>query len=651
MGWVLVVLLAAAGCRGPSPTEDEAAATTATAASPYRNLSEEATYVGRDVCKACHPDNHATFVESQMGRAFKAATRTNSIADFDDPDPIYNAEGDLYYQPFHQGEELFVREYRLVGRDTVHQRIEQIDFIVGSGHHTNSHMREVNGYLYQVPVTWYAQDEKWDLAPGFKTGGSSRFDRAIEVECMACHNGFPEYVPGSGNRFPDLPHGIGCERCHGPGSIHVEEKGAGIYVDTSQAIDYTIVNPVDLSIERQYDVCQRCHMQGVAVLKEGKEFLDFRPGMKLSDVMNVFWPRFTDSTSQFIMASHPDRLEMSECFKASHQPDSPYEPMTCITCHDPHLDIKTVPQERFAADCQTCHTPAQAPLCTEEEAVRAAQGDNCASCHMPESGSMDIPHVRITDHYIRVPDEGEIAPATPYDEKTFVRLASLIEDRPSARTVADGYLSTYEQFFARPQFLDSAAVYLDQARAEASDQELAPSLIRLWFLQGKHSEVRRLARSLPSDSLQDAWTLYRIGESYAKSGEWARVINYHEATVRVAPQHLRFKGKLADAYAASRRLDRALTLYDEILAANPTRADMYNNRGLARIARRDFQGAEADFEQALALNPDAEQALANLASLYYNTGRQDEARALAERLVRLVPDNPRYQQFLSLMQQ
>jgi tetratricopeptide (TPR) repeat protein len=129
------------------------------------------------------------------------------------------------------------------------------------------------------------------------------------------------------------------------------------------------------------------------------------------------------------------------------------------------------------------------------------------------------------------------------------------------------------------------------------------------------------------------------------------VINYHEAAVRVAPQHLRFKGKLADAYAASRRLDRALTLYDEILAANPTRADMYNNRGLARIARRDFQGAEADFEQALALNPDAEQALANLASLYYNTGRQDEARALAERLVRLVPDNPRYQQFLSLMQQ
>jgi Flp pilus assembly protein TadD len=373
--------------------------------------------------------------------------------------------------------------------------------------------------------------------------------------------------------------------------------------------------------------------------------------MKLSDVMNVFWPRFTDSTSQFIMASHPDRLEMSDCFKASRQPDAPYEPMTCITCHDPHVDIKTVPDERFAADCQTCHTPEDGPHCTEDEAVRAAQGDNCASCHMPESGSMDIPHVRITDHYIRVPDEGEAAPATPYDEKTFVRLASLIEQRPSARTIANGYLASYEQFFARPQFLDSAAVYLERARAEASEQALAPSLVRLWFLQGKHGEIRRLAGNVPIDSLQDAWTLYRIGEAYARSGAWTRAIDHYETAVRLAPQHLRFKGKLADAYAASRRVDRALALYDEILAANPTLADMRNNRGLARIARRDFQGAETDFQEAIALNPDAEQALANLASLYYNTDRQEQARALAERLVRLRPDNPRYQQFLALMQQ
>jgi hypothetical protein len=49
------------------------------------------------------------------------------------------------------------------------------------------------------------------------------------------------------------------------------------------------VNPGKLPIDLQFDVCQRCHLQGNTVLKEGKSFLDFKPGMRLSDHMTLFF--------------------------------------------------------------------------------------------------------------------------------------------------------------------------------------------------------------------------------------------------------------------------------------------------------------------------------------------------------------------------
>ena len=69
--------------------------------------------------------------------------------------------------------------------------------------------------------------------------------------------------------------GLIVERCHGPGEIHVEQKLAGNIVDTSKYIDYTIVNPSKLPLDLQFDVCQRCHLQGTVVLTNGSTFNDF----------------------------------------------------------------------------------------------------------------------------------------------------------------------------------------------------------------------------------------------------------------------------------------------------------------------------------------------------------------------------------------
>ncbi|MBK7311606.1 MAG: hypothetical protein IPI93_12675 [Sphingobacteriaceae bacterium] len=59
------------------------------------------------------------------------------------------------------------------------------------------------------------------------------------------------------NKYNFVPNGIDCERCHGPGSIHVNQKQRGIKIDTSKQIDYSIVNPSKLPIDLQFDICQR----------------------------------------------------------------------------------------------------------------------------------------------------------------------------------------------------------------------------------------------------------------------------------------------------------------------------------------------------------------------------------------------------------
>ena len=68
-------------------------------------------------------------------------------------------------QTFFRDSVMYVLEFRLEGGDTVHQRLERIDYIVGSGQHTNSHIVDFNGYIYQAPITYYTQEGRWDMAP------------------------------------------------------------------------------------------------------------------------------------------------------------------------------------------------------------------------------------------------------------------------------------------------------------------------------------------------------------------------------------------------------------------------------------------------------------------------------------------------------
>jgi tetratricopeptide (TPR) repeat protein len=605
----------------------------------YLNHHDTVKYVGMNTCRACHADIHSTFIHTGMGKSFDKASKEKSSANFSHS-AVYDKFRDFYYQPFWQGDKFYIKEYRLEGKDTIHSRLEQVNYIVGSGQHTNSHIIETNGYLNQAPLTFYTQDGRWDLPPGFEDGHNTRFDRIIGLECMSCHNGLPSFVQGSENRFTNIPNGIDCERCHGPGEVHVANIQAGKLVDTANEIDYSIVNPRKLNWERQIDLCQRCHLQGNAVLKEGKGFKDFRPGMVLSDFMDVYMPRYEGNDNEFIMASHAQRLQMSQCFIKSNksalnnQKNSELQ-LTCITCHNPHKSVKVTGKQVFNTACNNCHTTQK---CIEELSVRLEKNNNdCSSCHMPSTGTIDIPHVTVHDHYIRKPEMGEKMENADAVKK-FIGIYAVNNPNSDDLTRGRAYLNYYEKFEpTKPELLDSAYYYLTKVKADEK------YFIRWAYLKNDYKTVIKYGANAKN---LDAWTAYRIGQAFYTLNDFAKAEYHFNKAVQKAPQNIEFKAKLATTKLQLKRIKEAEQLFKEVLNAYPKHVQSLTNLGYLYFTKGKIAEANASYDKALALDPDYEPALLNKAGLYNYLKDYGKAKTLLKRLLKRNPNNQQAKQAL-----
>jgi tetratricopeptide (TPR) repeat protein len=517
-------------------------------------------------------------------------------------------------------------------------------------------------------MTYYTQKGQWDFPPGFENGFNTRFSRKIGLECMSCHNSLPDFVQGSENKFNALPEGVSCERCHGPGSIHVQQRSTGAKIDTSKYIDYSIVNPGKLPIDRQFDVCQRCHLQGNAVLKDGKSFFDFRPGMNLSDYITVFLPRYKNADDQFIMASHADRLKQSKCFINSFKPSPTPSPsdrggeglrpyknsLTCVTCHNPHISVRVTGKEVFNNACKNCHnTATKNGLCSEKEEIRMQVQDNCVSCHMPRSGSIDIPHVTVHDHYIRKPMKKEEVEKV----KEFIGLYAINEKNPGKEVKAKAYIQQYDKFDYNPVFLDSAMVYLSD-KTPADVKQNFETLIHLYFIKQDYTKILNYVNQLGKDNLlntilvkkswdnANAWTLYRIGEAYYNTNNVPDAYTFYKKADELAPYNPEFKNKLGASLMAENNISQAIIVFESILKEDPKFVQAINNLGYANLASGNAVKAEELYNRALKLDPDYESLLMNVAGLSIYKKNYKEAQEVLKRILKKNPKNEQAKQVL-----
>jgi hypothetical protein len=597
------------------------------------NHADSVGYVGIETCKSCHYDIYQSYRETGMGRSFGRATAQRSAMDSGHTD-LFDSIGQWSYRMHVGSDGLFLRESRSVGTDTLHRLSQKVDYIIGSGQHTNSHLMDRMGYIHQMPFTYYTQNGVADLPPGFENGFNERFDRPIGLECMSCHNAMPtEFVAGSTNKFSKLPEGIDCERCHGPGAAHVRKIMSGSITDTAKEADPSIVNPKRLTAELRMEICQRCHLQGNSVLQEGKSFFDFKPGMKLASVLDVYMPRTQGDKEEFIMAGHVQRFRMSACFLNS---DGQF---VCTSCHDPHVAVAHTDNSVFNSKCMCCHGSSEKEGCTEQLSRRRETGDDCSGCHMPLKGSADIPHVRVHDHYIRIPNTIPESPSTVKNG-----LYAVNNPKPSRQSRIRAYLQQYERF-------DQELVLLDSVEALLSGSNgLLPERIHLKYLRADLNGIIRIGQGFPLDSLLEepsldnagAWTAFRLAMAWKEEGDdRSRCDAYFQEAIRRAPFVLEFRSAYAGFLVGEGRWTEAADEYTFALDEDPQQGDCLNGLGYVRLLEGRLQEAEELFSRCLHFAPDHVLARINRLVLRQQSAHPDGWRSDKEWLERYHADHPK----------
>jgi hypothetical protein len=605
VGSVLAITLAVAGwllrARAPSASSPdgtgEAFPLPPLSSSPFLNTRADARYVGSAACRSCHAGAEASFRRTGMGRSLAEADPAREPPNATVDHPLSKCR----YQVVRQDGRLWHRELLLDGQpDEVTLAEYPLKYAIGSGRHARTYVAEVDGFLVESPLTWYASRQSWGLSPGYDRPTHVGFGRGIEEVCLFCHAGQAEAIEGSAQRFQIHEAALGCERCHGPGSVHLARHAPkGLAENPTEGIDYTIVNPAHLPRTLADAVCQQCHLLGRASPEaRGRKQTDFRPGLPLQE----FRHDYSVGTPGALLAvvGQVEQLHQSRCYQRS-------ETLACITCHNPHGEPRA--EERVAyyrAACLACHPPERCKVDSQRRQKESPDND-CLVCHMPRAAT-DVPHVAFTNHRIGVHQQPVAPPAETAglgELRPILDLSGLgAVDRQRSLGLAYAEWAVQQKDAAQvAAYRTRAAELLAGVRAAGlRDPAVDVMLVRLGF----DSEViRPYIESLGSPEL-------------TPQDRCAALSLYAGACAR--------QGRFAEALPALRQLVRLRRVSDDWQLLS------YCERSLGNVP----QAVEA-LEMAAAIDPRLERAHELLAPYYRQRGDLQRAAWHQRRALRVTP--------------
>jgi predicted CXXCH cytochrome family protein len=642
----------------------------------------EARFVGSAACAACHRVEHDAWQRSQHARAMQPASEATVRAKFDGAKLRYAGV-----------ESTFVRRdgryfVRTDGRDGKLDDFE-VKYTFGVDPLQQYLIELPGGKLQALSLAWDARPkasggERWfHLYPLDKINHRdelhwTRRAQSWNFMCADCHStnvrkGYDAANDTYRSAWSEIA--VGCESCHGPGSLHVEwaqrgrddaAKGLTVALDERARARWTIdaaTGTATRSVERRSDTeietCAPCHSRRAQLAegwRAGLRFLDFYRPAPLAP------PLYHADGQQHEQVFEWGTFVQSRMYRLG---------VTCGDCHEPHGGGLRASGDAL---CAQCHL---ATKYAAREHHHHGGGVRCVDCHMPATTFMVVDARR--DHGIRVPrPDLSIALGTPnacagcHRQKSaqwadealrgwYGRRAQGLQryagafayaERGAAeagRTLAAVARDLSQPPFARASALEALARFPSAQATEVAKRATgdADPLVR-------HASIAALASAPAAERwsslaplLADALRVNRVDAAAAladvpnasSDAAFQRAAAEYEAAMRYGADRPESRIALGTFYARLRRVGEADAAFRGALALDPSYAPTYVAFADAfRLQDRDADAARV-LREGLARAPDD-------ASLHHALGlalvrmkRESEGLRELSRATQLAPAN------------
>jgi hypothetical protein len=547
----------------------------ATVSEQYLNARPGVEYLGDEACRKCHSSIYAQFKQTGMGRSISLPS-AEDLRELAKPVRIFDKKRNRTYAVYTRGGKIIHEESESDAKGrVVFSEAHDIAYIVGASDVGKSYLVAKGDELFVSPISYYVRIRDWDLSPGYSEGAFRGFTRRVVDLCVDCHSGLPQLVAGSHNRFQQPPFRfltVGCERCHGPGAVHVAQRSqdaafGGPFVGSS---DLSLVNPRKLRPEVRDDVCAQCHLAGDArVLQPGKNYLDFRPGTPLGDVVAIFSVPQTIKGNHFMALDQFEQLKMSRCWTASDGR------LGCISCHDPHVQLHgDEAADFFRKRCLTCHA---ADACRAPRLQRQATSpaDNCILCHMPKQPTGNIGHSSLTDHRI-LRAQSEI-PAALRSNASPPPTDLIYDTKPSApgqtqtnlRSLALAYSQVAGHY---PELGEKGLALLEQAAAamptDAEVQAAYGSVLRIARPREEQRAAQALQKAIDAGS-KSVEVRTQLARLRMQQGQVTAAMELYKQSIEIDPYFTPAYLDLSEIYSKLKDRKNGLEVLDGVLKIDP----------------------------------------------------------------------------------
>ena len=614
--------------------------------------AESPSFVGSSACSSCHAKQYQAWRSSQHQAAIQQANDKTVLGNFKDGRFSYAGVGSTFFK---RGDKFFVRTD---GSDGKLADFE-VRYTFGIEPLQQYLVAMPDGRFQALSIAWDVKQKRWfHLYPKERITHSDELHWTRPAQnwnymCADCHStglrkNYDAQANGFETRWSELS--VGCEACHGPGSLHVAWAGGrqdGKYPDdggnkrlaaqlderhgvswTRTQASATASRSEPRTTEHEIEVCAQCHArrgQFADGYTAGKPFLDYYRPALLTDPLY-----------------YPDGQQHSEVYDwGSFLQSKMYAAgVSCSDCHEPHSGKL---RAEGNAVCEQCHQAAKFDSAAHHHHAAGSVGAQCVSCHMATTTYMVVDPRH--DHSLRVPrPDQSVQFGTPNACNACHANRDAKWAAAQIRTWFGHDPQGYQHFAGAFSKADAGAVgAAAQLRAVAGDAGES-AIARATAMSQLDANANSATLDVVVRGLRDPSPLVRMGALDALAAAPPELRLRHAApllsdslkVIRIEAASVLAGVPMTSASVEQRAaLERAAAEYVESQRYNADRAEARVNLGTFEAQRGNLARAEEDLKAAIALDPEFVPAYVNLADMYRVRGQDaDAVRILREGLKR-----------------